>query len=240
MTPTIHKADSRGLADHGWLKSRHTFSFASYYDDKRMGFGVLRVLNDDVVAPGRGFGTHPHENMEIISIPLHGQLRHKDSEGNETVIKNGEVQIMSAGTGVLHSEYNHSDTDAVNFLQIWVLPKKQNIHPRYDQRRFDPEGRQDQFQLAVSPLGTDDAGIKINQDAYFSLVDLSQGRKISYDRYRAGNLVYLFVMDGSLEVNGEQLAPRDAIGLTDPVSIGIQATSKASVLVMEVPGGKTP
>ena len=168
---TYHKNESRGLADHDWLISRHTFSFAGYYNPERMNFGLLRVLNDDIVKPSMGFGTHPHENMEIISIPLSGALRHQDSMGNKHIISTGEVQIMSAGSGLTHSEYNNSSSDDVNFLQIWVLPKEKDITPRYGQKLFDVSGRQNRFQRVVTPQASEET-IWINQDAWFSLADI--------------------------------------------------------------------
>jgi len=176
---TLHKADTRGIANHGWLNSHHTFSFASYFNPERMGFGTLRVINDDVVAPSMGFGTHPHQNMEIISLPLRGALKHKDTMGNSHVIKKGEVQAMSAGTGVSHSEYNNSKTEDVNFLQIWVMPKKLNIAPNYSQKEFSAEQRKNKFQLVVSPDGRENT-VSINQDAFFSLSDLKEGKTIEY------------------------------------------------------------
>ena len=186
MKTVIHKAESRGTADHGWLKSWHSFSFADYYDPDRIHFGALRVLNDDIIHGGKGFGTHAHQNMEIITIPLEGALRHRDSMGHEKVIQKGEVQIMSAGTGVQHSEFNDSPTVAVNLLQIWILPKEMNIKPRYDQKVFSLSDRANKFQTVVSPSGQE-GSVAINQDAYFSLVDLKKGKSLRYDRKTAGN-----------------------------------------------------
>lgn len=235
MKAIIHKSDSRGKSDHGWLKSNHSFSFASYRNPERMGFGLLRVLNDDVVAPSRGFDTHPHENMEIISIPLFGSLKHKDSEGNKTVIKSGEVQIMSAGSGVLHSEFNGSDHELVNFLQIWVLPEELNILPRYDQQEFPVSGRQNQFQLVVSPLNSKAEGIKINQQAYFSLSNLGARNRLSYNFRNSNHGAYIFVFEGSVDVSGKSLQTRDAIGIHGASAIELKATSDARILVIEVP-----
>lgn len=235
MKTIIHRADSRGFADHGWLKSHHSFSFASYHNPERMGFGLLRVLNDDVVEPSRGFETHPHQNMEIVSIPLSGSLRHKDSEGNRTVIKRGEVQLMSAGTGVLHSEFNDSDQDVVNFLQIWVVPQKLEIRPRYDQNEFPETGRKNQLQLVVSPLDKDLEGIKINQQAYFSLLDLDQENGLSYKLKNPGYGVYVFVFEGSVKIEEESLEARDAVGVSDCSSFEISATSDSKLLFIEVP-----
>ncbi len=232
----LHLADSRGLADHGWLVSRHTFSFANYYNPERMGFGLLRVINDDSVDPGKGFGTHPHENMEIISIPLAGSLRHQDSMGNQHLISAGEVQVMSAGSGLTHSEYNNSDTQEVNFLQIWVLPKKQNIAPRYGQLKFDPADRQNRFQTLVAPEQSDES-IWINQDAWFSLADLPAGTTIAYRKKRPQSGVYFFVIEGTLSIDGENLERRDGLGLSDGEIHSVNASSAAQLLAIEVPLG---
>jgi hypothetical protein len=234
MKKIIHRADSRGLADHGWLKSYHTFSFANYYNPERMRFGLLRVLNDDSVAGGEGFGKHPHDNMEIISIPLKGSLEHQDSMGNKSVIQPNEVQIMSAGTGVKHSEYNHSKTEEVKFLQIWVFPKENNIAPRYEQKVFSEQERKNQLKLVVSP-GREDGALWINQDAYFSLGDLEQGVSINYKIKKEGNGVYLFVLEGTVDAAAESLNRRDGLGISESNSFDIKATSAAKILLMEVP-----
>jgi hypothetical protein len=199
-----------------------------------MGFGMLRVLNDDVVTPNNGFSTHHHENMEIVSIPLSGSLRHQDSEGNETIIKKGEVQLMSAGTGVYHSEFNNSDQDMVNFLQIWVFPERIGITPRYEQLEFPESGRQNEFQLVVSPWDEKDPGIKINQQAYFSLLNLDAGRKVSYNFHDSKHGVYLFVISGTLNVSGDTLTSRDAIGIHDTDAVEISAENDSQLLAIEV------
>lgn len=204
MSSILHKADSRGLADHGWLVSRHTFSFADYHNPQRMNFGLLRVLNDDIVKPAMGFGTHPHENMEIVSIPLSGSLRHQDSLGNRHQITVGEVQIMSAGSGLTHSEYNNSDQQEVNFLQIWIYPEKEDIPPRYGQKRFEKADRHNRFQTLVSPE-QNSAAIWINQKAWFSMADLVPGTSIHYARKRQENGLYFFVIDGSVEIEAQRL-----------------------------------
>lgn len=234
MKKMIHSADSRGLADHGWLRSRHTFSFAGYYNPKRMGFGKLRVINDDVVAGGGGFGTHGHDNMEIISVPLSGALRHQDSMGHTHVIKHGEVQVMSAGTGITHSEYNDSAMDPVNFLQIWVLPRDLEIEPRYGQKALHSIDLHNQFQLVVSPDNGDDT-ILINQDAYFSLGEFDQGKRVHYKVHTPGNGVYVFVIEGDIEVGDERLRDRDAIGLTELQDVTITAQADSRLLLIEVP-----
>lgn len=235
MKTTIHTAESRGKAEHGWLHSNHSFSFASYYNPDRMGYGLLRVLNDDVVAPSRGFSTHPHTNMEIVSIPLSGALQHKDSEGNETVIKAGEVQLMSAGKGVFHSEYNHSDKESVNFLQIWVMPEKIDIAPRYDQAFFPKEERKNRFQMVVSPLGEDKEGIRINQQAYFLFADLEAGSRSTYHLHFPEHGAYVFMLNGEAEVAGAHLEARDAVGVQETASFEITAIRDAEILVIEVP-----
>ncbi|MCJ8276619.1 MAG: pirin family protein, partial [Bdellovibrionales bacterium] len=229
------KSNTRGVANHGCLHSNHSFSFASYYNPERMGFGKLRVLNDDQVAPGAGFGTHPHNNMEIVSIPLSGALRHKDSEGNKAVIKSGEVQIMSAGTGVYHSEYNNSYDDDVNFLQIWVMPEKMQITPRYDQKFFEPDGRYNKFQTVVSPLGTDEDSVKINQQSYFSLLDLDGKEDVRYDLRQPGNGAYVFVLEGDVKVGDENLSTKDGLGIEDASQFTVTAKDYSRVLVIEVP-----
>jgi len=230
----IDKADTRGHANHGWLDSHHTFSFARYHNPQRMGFGLLRVINDDVVAPGMGFGAHAHDNMEIISIPLSGALEHQDSTGNKKVIYTNDVQIMSAGSGLKHSEYNHSKTEKVNFLQIWVLPKEENITPRYEQKTFNPEDRQNQLQTVVSPE-KDGENIWINQDAWFSLGSLKSGFSEAYKMHKPGNGVYAFVLEGDVEIDGEKLSKRDGIGISETDTVSIKATSDAEILLMEVP-----
>ncbi len=235
MNAIVHKSESRGSADHGWLKARHTFSFANYHDPERMGFGALRVLNDDIVAPSMGFSTHPHQNMEIVTVPLVGALQHKDSVGNESVIRHGEVQLMSAGKGVRHSEFNASQQEPVNLLQIWVLPEKLNIDPRYEQKRFNAEGRANAWQLVVSPMDKSLEGVKINQDAYFSLGDLEAQRTLVYTPYQAQNLLYLFVIDGDVMVESQALKRRDAIGLSDFTSIEIKAQTNSQLLAIEIP-----
>ena len=234
MSKIIHRADSRGIADHGWLYSRHTFSFASYHNPERMGFGKLRVLNDDIVKGGGGFGTHPHDNMEIVSVPLAGTLRHRDSMGNSHLIQAGEVQIMSAGTGLTHSEYNDSATEPVNFLQIWVLPKQRNIEPRYGQQVFARADRHNRFQTVIAPE-SDGAAVWINQDAWFSLGDFEAGQAVRYPVRKTGNGVYLFVIDGKVEVAGETLARRDAIGISDGAELDIKTVADSQLLVIDVP-----
>lgn len=236
MKTTIHKADSRGLADHGWLLSRHSFSFADYYDRERMNFGLLRVINDDIVKPAMGFGTHPHENMEIVSIPLKGTLRHQDSMGNRHIISAGEVQIMSAGSGLTHSEYNDSDTEDVNFLQIWVFPEQKNIEPRYGQKRFDPAARRNHFQLLVSPDGAEKS-IVINQQTWFSMIQIAAGATVSYPLHDPAHGLYLFIIEGEAVAAGTTLGQRDGLGISEAARVEISTDKGAEVLAIEVPIG---
>ncbi len=230
----MHRADTRGLADFGWLKSYHTFSFSSYYNPDRMNFGVLRVLNDDTVAPGMGFGKHPHSDMEIISIPLEGDLQHEDSMGNQTVIRKGDIQVMSAGTGVQHSEYNHNKDKEVKFLQIWVIPNNRGVNPRYDQITLKEEDRRNKFQQIVSP-NSDEEGVWIHQDAWFHLGKLNSGTKIDHDLNKKGNGIYALVLEGSAKINSHSLDRRDGFGIWEVEKIEIEATSNAEILLMEVP-----
>jgi redox-sensitive bicupin YhaK (pirin superfamily) len=230
----LHKAETRGDADHGWLHSKHTFSFASYYNPERMHFGVLRVLNDDTVSGGMGFGTHPHDNMEIISIPLEGDLEHKDSMGNVAVIKNGDIQVMSAGTGIQHSEYNKSKDNTVKFLQIWVFPNKKNVTPRYDQITLKAEDRHNKLQQILSPKA-DDAGVWIHQNAWFHLGKFDKGVSQEYNLKLKGNGVYIFNLNGDLDVNGQILNNRDGLGIWDTDKIKLTAKTNSEFLIMEVP-----
>jgi redox-sensitive bicupin YhaK (pirin superfamily) len=230
----LHKAETRGHANHGWLDSWHSFSFASYYNPERMHFGVLRVLNDDTVESGMGFGTHPHDNMEIISIPLEGDLEHKDSMGNVAVIRNGDIQVMSAGTGISHSEYNRNKQSLVKFLQIWVFPNKRNVTPRYDQITLNMADRKNKLQQILSP-NPDDEGVWIHQDAWFHLADFDQGVTADYTIKKSGNGVYAFVLRGDITINDQPLNTRDGLGIWDTDKISIKADSNAEFLLMEVP-----
>ena len=230
----LHKADTRGHANHGWLDSKHTFSFANYYNPERMHFGVLRVLNDDQVAPGMGFGTHPHENMEIISIPLEGDLEHKDSMGNIAVIRHGDIQVLSAGTGITHSEYNKNKDKEVKFLQIWVFPNKQNVIPRYSQISLNIKDRHNNFQQIISP-NPDDEGAWINQNAWFSMGNFDSGFETTYNLKSSQNGVYIFVLEGEIEIDGQTLSKRDGFGIWDIENFNMKALSNCDVLLMEVP-----
>ncbi len=234
MNTVLHKATSRGKADHGWLKSRHTFSFASYQDPDRMGFGKLRVLNDDNVQAGKGFGKHPHNNMEIISIPLEGDLEHRDSMNNVAVIKEGDVQVMSAGSGLYHSEFNKNVDKEVKFLQIWVFPNKRNVEPRYDQIEINELRTENEFYQILSP-NPEDQGVWIHQNAWFHLGDFNKQTRLDYNLKAQGNGVYVFVIKGTASVNGQALEERDGYGLWDIEKVNIEADAESRLLLMEVP-----
>ncbi|MDP4290485.1 MAG: pirin family protein [Bacteroidota bacterium] len=235
MTNTVlHKAETRGHANHGWLNSMHTFSFANYYNPQRMHFGALRVLNDDTVEAGMGFDKHPHDNMEIVSIPLEGDLEHKDSMNNVSVIKYGDIQVMSAGTGIFHSEYNRNKDRRVKFLQIWVIPNKKNVTPRYDQITLNIADRHNKLQQILSP-NPDDAGVWIYQNAWFHLGLFDKGVSADYQVKANGNGVYAFVLSGDVTINGQALKARDGYGIWDVDKIDIHAVSDTEFLLMEVP-----
>lgn len=233
MKTILHAADRRGHVSFGWLNSHHSFSFGNYYDPAKTHFGMLRVLNDDIITGGSGFGTHPHDNMEIVSIPLYGAIEHKDSTGTNAVIHQNDVQIMSAGTGIKHSEYNHFKDRETNFLQIWIIPKQRNITPRYDQKTFDPAERVNQLQTVVAP--DDDNAVWINQDAWFSLGSFKSGFTTTYNIKKKNNGVYVFVIDGNITVSGQSLFKRDAFGIWDVDAIDITANTDAEVLLIDVP-----
>jgi len=230
----LHKADTRGHADHGWLNAYHSFSFASWYNPDRIQFGMLRVLNDDTVAAGMGFGTHPHDNMEIITIPLEGDLAHKDSMGNESVIKTGDVQVMSAGTGIRHSEFNPNASERTKLFQIWVFPKIRNVAPRYQQITLDTTEQKNNFAQILSP-NPDDDGVWIHQDAWFYLADFEAGFAKKYALKKEGNGLYVFVISGSIQVENQDLETRDGLGIWDFESLEFVASTDAKFLLMEIP-----
>jgi quercetin 2,3-dioxygenase len=234
MHTVLHRASTRGHANHGWLDSHHTFSFAHYHDAERIHFGALRVLNDDTVAPGMGFGKHPHDNMEIVSIPLEGALKHRDSMGSEGVIRYGDIQVMSAGKGLQHSELNGSHTEPVKFLQIWVFPKVRNVTPRYADKTFDLAGRDGKWQLLVSPDGKESSMV-LNQDAWFSIGRFKAGESVPYAMKKKGGGVYIFLISGSAMMGDTLLESRDGMGITETESISLQIRSDAEILLMEVP-----
>lgn len=235
MNVVLYRSESRGSADHGWLKSRHTFSFANYYCPSRLNFGVIRVLNDDLVQPEMGFGTHPHDNMEIISIVLSGQLEHKDSMGNGSIIKKGEVQVMSAGSGVTHSEFNPSEDEPVSFFQIWLFPNKKNVEPRYGQAYFDPKDLENQWRLIVSPDG-ENKSLWIHQGAWLYLGDFDPERSIQYPLKNTKNGVFLMVIEGEVKVGEYTFTKRDAAGITDiGEKLDVQIKKQSKLLLLEVP-----
>lgn len=234
MTTIIHRASDRGHANHGWLDAHHSFSFANWYDPNKIHFGMLRVLNDDIVAPGQGFGMHPHNDMEIITIILKGALEHKDNMGNGSVIRPGDVQVMSAGSGVLHSEFNPSSSEEVNLFQLWIFPKEKGIKPRYDQKTFSPDLRKNSVQLVASGFKKN-GELYIHQDAAISLGSIDKDSSIDYTMNRKENGVYMMVVDGSIQVNDEKLSKRDAIGVKGTESIHIKAESDSQILFIEVP-----
>ena len=234
MKTVLHKAATRGHANHGWLNSYHSFSFGGYYEPSRLHFGMLRVLNDDSVAAGMGFGTHPHDNMEIISIPLSGDLKHKDSMGNESIIKQGDIQVLSAGTGISHSEMNANHDSEVKFLQIWIVPNKKNVQPRYGQITLDEAKMKNNLLQVLSPKENDE-GVWIHQDAWFSMGNLEKGFSTEYKLKNNGNGVYAFVLEGNITINREQLKKRDGLGITEADVLAITAEDDAKLLLMEIP-----
>ncbi|MEL4307863.1 pirin family protein [Joostella sp. CR20] len=234
MKKTLYKANTRGHANHGWLNAYHSFSFANYFDPQRMNFGVLRVLNDDTIAPGMGFGKHPHDNMEIITIPLSGDLEHEDSMGNKEVIREGDVQSMSAGTGIMHSEYNKNLNKELKLLQIWLMPKERNVTPTYDQISLKLEDRKNKFQQIVSP-NKNDAGVTINQDAWFNITEMDEGKTLEYKLHNPENGVYAFVLEGDVSINEEKLNRRDALGIEEVDTLNIVADTSTKLLLMEIP-----
>ncbi|MBC7651868.1 MAG: pirin family protein [Deinococcales bacterium] len=233
MKTILHKANTRGAANHGWLNSYHTFSFAGYYNAERMHFGTLRVLNDDTVAGGMGFGKHSHDNMEIVSIPLSGDLEHNDTTGRHEIIKQGDVQIMSAGSGIAHSEKNANHNKEVKFLQIWVMPKEININPRYEQKSFPIENRKNVLQIVVAP--DDSEAVWINQNAWFTLGNFDAAQNTNYNLHNAKSGVYVFVLKGSVTINGIALEERDGLGITQSEKLAITADTNTEFLLMEVP-----
>ena len=233
MKTILHKANERGHANHGWLDAHHSFSFGQWYNPEKIHFGKLRVLNEDIVKAGYGFGEHPHDNMEIITIPLKGALEHKDNTGGHGVIQKNDVQVMSAGSGIQHSEFNHSKTENVNLFQLWIFTNQQNVTPRYDQKTFDPIDRKNKFQNLVAPFGSE--GLWIYQDAWISLSDIDSNKEINYKINKKGNGVYVFVIEGEIEIDNSFLGKRDAIGISETDELTIKTNSKSEILLVEVP-----
>lgn len=234
MKKIIHKAASRGFFDYGWLRTNHSFSFAKYHDAQKMNFGALRVLNDDIVIGGKGFGKHPHDNMEIISIPLSGSLAHEDSAGHKEIIRVNDVQVMSAGTGIVHSEFNASASNEINFLQIWIFPDEEGYEPRYDQQTFDPADRQNKIQTFISP-NKDEGNLWINQNAFLSWVSLGKDFSVNYEMNNPGNGIYIFLIDGTVFVQEEPMKKRDSMGLWEINKIKMEAIANSEILLIEVP-----
>jgi redox-sensitive bicupin YhaK (pirin superfamily) len=234
MKQMYYPASERGTSDHGWLKANFSFSFGPYYNPEKVHFGALRVLNDDIIAGGGGFGAHPHDNMEIITIPLLGALEHKDSMGNVGVIHAGEVQVMSAGTGVQHSEYNHSATEAANTLQIWLFPKVKNVEPQYDQKSFTDKLKLNELTTLISPDKTADT-LWINQDATFSMGEFEADKQINYNIKTPGNGAYVFVLEGVVKIDGQVVNKRDALGVYDTSSFTIDTQATTRLLIIDIP-----
>ena len=234
MKLVLHKAATRGEANFGWLHSNHTFSFGAYFNPERIHFGALRVLNDDHVSAAKGFGTHPHKNMEIISIPLEGDLEHNDSMGNTTIIKQGDIQIMSAGTGIQHSEYNKNKDIPVKFLQIWIIPNAQNVTPRYDQMSMDSLKKENAFYQVLSP-NKNAQGVWIHQDSWFHLAETTKETSLLYNVRKPGNGVYFFLIDGAVKIENESLDKRDGLGIWDTEAIALRASKGSRILAIEVP-----
>lgn len=234
MKTTIYKSEERGTANFGWLKAKYVFSFANYYDPRKVHFGVLRVLNDDLIDPDNGFGTHPHDNMEIVSIPLAGQLAHKDSTGGQGVISKNEIQIMSAGTGVEHSEFNPSKDTVTNLLQIWLFPKKQNINPRYGQMKFDEADRRNKFQTVIDPVESE-SNLTLNQDAWFHLGSFDEAQEVNYQIRKPGNGLYAFIIKGKANVAGTSLSNRDSVGISEVDAVNLKIEAGSEVLLIDLP-----
>ncbi len=235
MNTILHKASQRGSADHGWLKAAHSFSFANYYDNEKIHFGKLRVLNDDLVKGSRGFDLHPHQDMEIITIPLSGALRHTDNMGNEEIITTGEVQVMSAGSGIWHSEFNASETEDLSLFQIWIFTNKKGLKPRYEQKKFNEAERMDNWQLLVSPNGHSNS-LSINQSAYISIIESNNTSETIYQLKEHGNGVYFIVIEGEVEINGNILQKRDAVGIWNFIdSVNLNLIGNSKLLAIEVP-----
>ncbi|RUT73061.1 pirin family protein [Ancylomarina longa] len=235
MKRIYHAADSRGSSKLDWLDSKHSFSFADYYCPERISFGTLRVLNDDIVKPGMGFGTHPHQDMEIISILLEGAMVHKDSSGHEEILKGNDVQVMSAGTGIMHSEFNASAVDEVHFLQIWIFPDKKGLAPRYDQKTFDDLGMDNSFQLLVAPMNSNNNALKINQNAFVSRARLQKDEFLDYQQNISDNGTYIFVLEGEVVVGEQLLQKKDGFGIFWDAKFKVECTEDAQLIFLEIP-----
>tara|TARA_Y100000589_G_C27138195_1_gene623460 strand:- start:941 stop:1666 length:726 start_codon:yes stop_codon:yes gene_type:complete len=237
MKTIIHKAEDRGFANHGWLQANHSFSFASWYNPEKVHFGALRVLNDDIIAPKMGFGTHPHDNMEIITIPLKGVLKHRDNMGDDWIpVVPGEVQVMSAGTGVQHSEINGSVDEYLSLFQIWIIPEERSVKPRYDQKTFSEDDRKGKLQTLVTSFkDEDESSLKIHQDAKLSRIDLKEGQSFTYDLKSNDHGVYVMNISGGVSILDVNLSTRDALGISETSDFEINATEDSELLFIEVP-----
>ncbi|HAN00438.1 MAG TPA: hypothetical protein DCQ26_17735 [Marinilabiliales bacterium] len=235
MKTTVHKAETRGSSDHGWLKTNFTFSFADYYNPERIHFGKLRVINDDTIAPGMGFGLHPHDNMEIITIPLSGAVKHTDNTDGFGIIKHGEVQVMSAGTGIWHSEFNASETEELKLLQIWIFPDKIGVKPGYKTQSFGFDALQNEWLLVAGPVEMEGSHLKINQQAFVSFGKIEKGKQLTYKNYLPANGVYLFVVEGNLAVEGSLLERRDGIGIEGEPTLQIGSMEDSQFVIFEIP-----
>lgn len=233
MKTILHKSNDRGEVSFGWLDSKLSFSFGQYFNPLKTNFGLLRVLNDDIIAPKMGFGKHPHDNMEIISIPIYGQLKHKDNKGHESIISENQIQVMSAGKGIIHSEYNPSLTESANFLQIWIFPNKPNVEPRYDQKTT-PTSIKNEFYQILSPDPSDD-GVWIHQKSWMHLIDTSKDTTTVYDFKRKSNGVYVFVIKGETKIADYTLGYRDGIGVWDIDHFRLKIKANSKILCIEVP-----
>jgi redox-sensitive bicupin YhaK (pirin superfamily) len=237
MNKVVHKAEDRGKANYGWLNANYSFSFSNYFNPEKINFGALRVLNDDFIDAGMGFGTHPHDNMEIITIPLEGSLKHRDSMGNKWIpIETGEVQVMSAGSGLQHSEMNNSATEKINLFQIWIIPNKVDVEPRYDQKKFKSDKRNNKLQVLVSSIDEElEGSLKIHQDAQISRINLEKNKEFTYTLKSINHGVYMMVIDGEISIDNELLTKRDAIGLFETESVSLNSISNTDLLFIEVP-----
>jgi len=235
MKTIYYPNETRGKADYEWLQANYSFSFSNFYDANREQFGKLRVLNDDIIAPSMGFGTHPHNNMEIVSIPLSGSLAHKDSLGHESIINTGDVQVMSAGSGIKHSEYNPSEDSSTNLLQIWLFPDKANVEPRYDQKTFTPTEEKNQFVTVVGPKNSVKGSLWIHQEAYFNLATIEEDKTIEYQLRNKNHMVYAFIIKGTVSISGNTLNEKDALGILEADKITLNSLQKSRILLIETP-----
>jgi len=235
MKTTLHKSNTRGSADHGWLITNFTFSFADYYNPERIHFGKLRVLNDDTIAPGKGFGLHPHDNMEIITIPLAGAVKHTDNTGGNEIISRGQVQVMSAGTGIWHSEFNASNSEELSLLQIWIFPDQKGLKPSYETQTFDFKQLSNELKLVAGSVKLEGPHLKINQQAYVSFGKMDKGKEFTYSFYKPGNGAYIFLIEGQLSINNITLERRDGLGIEGTTEFNLHSSEKSEYVIFEIP-----